>query len=238
MFSHAIRLGCQLYHEKCPAYDRVYARFLSRKKSSNWNNVDEFGEREINILIDFLDGFQAFSPFKIGKSTPAQFQELPGVLLSLERFSQNTILDIDLVDDEVRQIIRQAYRVLQKCGPDDNFYSVAASKMLHAINPRLFIMWDNDIKWFYDCHHAYVDDFMRRMQRLAKEAVSEVVQQERMSLAAAASFTNHCRQDSSLAKIIDEYNFTIAHSTFTLTSRLSRSLGLGSPEVRRRLKAI
>ena len=47
------------------------------------------------------------------------------------------------------------------------------------------------------------------MQRLAERAVNQVMTEEGLSRAdAIQSFTDHCEKKNSLAKIIDEYNYT------------------------------
>ena len=98
----------------------------------------------------------------------------------------------------------------------DYYYSTAASKILHTINPNLFVMWDRKIR---KCRKVsgmglgreYVHVFLLKMQRIADEAIKQVEAQEGLSREVAIKcFTEHCKYNNSLAKIIDEYNFVIS----------------------------
>ena len=93
--------------------------------------------------------------------------------------------------------------------------ATGASKMLHIIYPELFVMWDGAIRTGYICKlqsklekrdWIWYTEFLQEMQRLAKQAVCEVMEQEKNHSreTAIASLTG-CKR--TLAKAMDEYNF-------------------------------
>ena len=135
----------------------------------------------------------------------------------LNTLQNATLLDVKL-DQATKQMIAGCFDTIAKFGIKKGSVSneaVATSKILHAaINPKLFVMWDNDIQERYIPKHlintgdGYARVFLPRMQVIAERAVDEVMRNENLSCTdAIQSFTEHCEKKNSLAKIIDEYNF-------------------------------
>ena len=134
-----------------------------------------------------------------------------------------TILDIEFdaivtTDDgrqiTVKELVAKSFNTLSGCGPDKSYYSVAASKILHTINPELFVMWDNPIQSKYGISNSgyeYTYRFLPKMQRLLERAVNQVTRREKCSRDDAIKWlTSQCKHKNSLAKIIDEYNYVIS----------------------------
>ena len=137
----------------------------------------------------------------------------------LNRLRSATLLDVDF-DENRRRMIADCFNAVAMFGIRKGNISneaVATSKLLHvAINPNLFVMWDREIQPVYvlqkkeiNTGFGYAEVFLQRIQRIAKQAVNEVMAEENLSRAdAIRSFTDHCEKKNSLAKIIDEYNYT------------------------------
>ena len=89
------------------------------------------------------------------------------------------------------------------------YASVGTSKILHAaVNPELFVMWDNKIRDGYSLQnsgYSYAYEFLPRMQKQAREAVEQVMNKKRLSRDDAIKYLTPCGR--SLAKVIDEYNY-------------------------------
>ncbi len=143
---------------------------------------------------------------------------LQEVLPRLNKLQGKTILDVCLdekLDDErIGDLIGCCFDKLAKCGPrrteeeSARNQATAASKILHIINPGLFLMWDGAIIRGYGGHveRLLYADFLRRMQMLAKCAIKQVKENEshHSDETAIASLTG-CKH--TLAKTLDEYNY-------------------------------
>lgn len=147
-----------------------------------------------------------------------------------------TLLDVDF-DENRRRMIANCFNTIAKFGIKKGNISneaVATSKLLHvAINPNLFVMWDGEIQSAYilqkhwiSTGFGYAELFLQRIQRIAKQAVNEVMAEEGLSRAdAIQSFTNHCEKKNTLAKIIDEYNYTKYKAKWRLYPLATKSNG-------------
>ena len=98
-----------------------------------------------------------------------------------------------------------------------NMGPAAASKTLHLLQPRLFVMWDKEIsRSAPDGYGAYLLEMHRLALRLAEEALIDDVEaylQELLSYETRKTF----------AKYLDEYNWFEAVGREQLTARRDRS---------------
>ena len=214
----AIRQGCKEYHQDERAYDEAYVEFFAKRCQSKWDNPDYLDNAEINNLIAFLDKFQAWGWPNVGKTRSSDFEVLPQVLENLRPLRHGiTILNVDFNNERTRRLIINNFVALQKCGPGNKSWRVAASKILHAINPELFLMWDNPIQSGYKWP-VYTMRFLPQMQQIAKRAVNQIMAKENVYYQdAAAERLESCIHinripaldhfPSRIAKVIDEYNF-------------------------------
>ena len=98
-----------------------------------------------------------------------------------------------------------------------NMADAAASKALHLLNPRLFVMWDKEIRRSApEGYGAYVLQMHELALRLTKQAPAEDVE---------AHLQEHLgyRTRKTLAKYLDEYNWFEAVGREQLTARRARS---------------
>ena len=226
MLYEDIRKGCKRYHQRYADYDHAYDKFFKEKCQPKWDNPDALTESEVEKLIEFLDEFSAWGPFMKGKPTQSTLlTSLRMTLQALNHLRYKTILDLALSDRIVQSNHMSSeqfsmyktilcFDELAECGGGNN--STAASKILHVVNPSLFMMWDSKIRKCYKVSgkgvgRQYVDIFITEIRRIANKAVEQVAEHENLSRdAAIESFTDHCKYSNSLAKIIDEYNFVIS----------------------------
>ena len=214
-----IHRGCQLYHNppriqdrrEARKFDTVYRRFLKYRCEANskWKQPESLGLEDASSLIDFLDGFHAFSRFNKGKLKPGNvLAAIQGVIPSVALLQELTILDADFSDTDIANAIRDSFRTLENCGPDEKSYRVAPSKILHAINPKVFVMWDNRIQSDYGLYtgHSYATGFLPEMKSRAERAIAELTQTRGLPRTDAVKWLTPC--SNSLAKVLDEYNFS------------------------------
>ena len=225
MLYQEIRRGCRMYHQNdASSYDKTYEDYMFIDKAKDkWLQPDTLDLAEAGKLLAFLNLWV----------TPMQVRlidfhsALQYAVEELTPLMDKTILDLDLSESSVdgkadveadMYKIGSAFYELANCG--DRNESVAASKILHTINPDGFVMWDRAIRAQYAPQLLgitipakvkrveYELYFLPVMQGIANQAVNEVMEQESLSRAdAIQSFTDHCECKNSLAKIIDEYNF-------------------------------
>jgi hypothetical protein len=87
-----------------------------------------------------------------------------------------------------------------------NMSDAAASKVLHQLNPQLFVMWDNNIKPYA---HSY-GDFMLRMHRLALRLCNDAPAEAQPDIDGFLQRELDYPVRKPLAKYLDEYNWYVA----------------------------
>ena len=215
MLYEEIRQRCSKYHERDGyAYDSTLAHYIGRKNQTMWDNPETLDYDEAQRLVNFLNAWKTRMPSDSGNVT-CLLSKLRSAVPRLNTLQSKTLLDVNF--DEITANGESVSQLIEECFTEiahtKRYESVGASKMLHAaINPELFVIWDNAIQSGYDLNGVgseYAHEFLPKMQRIAKQAVKEVRDNEGLSCAAAIqSFTDHCEKSYSLAKIIDEYNYT------------------------------
>jgi hypothetical protein len=94
------------------------------------------------------------------------------------------------------------------------------SKVLHLLNPEIFVMWDGNIRRVYHAKNRHVNEFpeghlefVKEAQKELKEAVTDHQRETGNSLDQVEQEIGGRFKNKTLARIIDEYNY----STYTLT---------------------
>lgn len=101
----------------------------------------------------------------------------------------------------------------------------AISKILHLLNPEIFVMWDNDIRKLYknknnrirDTPEGYLE-FLKEVQRELKEALEDAQRKTGKGLDEVEQEIRGRYKHKTLARIVDEYNWITAHPNFVSTS--------------------
>ena len=216
MLYEKIRQGCNEYHQSYQyVYDRSYVSYFADKDQTKWDNPDRLDTDEVKRLVRFANQWGTMMP-KNDETIRRLLNNLTIAVPRLNTLQSATILDVNF-DDTTKRMIEECFTAIagsaiKKGGVKVTLY-VGTSKMLHAaINPHLFVMWDNTIQVRYGLvgtASEYAHVFLPKMQEIANHIVNEVMEQENLSRAdAIQSFTDCCQKKNTLAKIIDEYNFT------------------------------
>ena len=210
MLYQAIRKACEKYH---PCIGGDYETALScfrdaLKKRRSGCSRDKPSREEAWILLSFANGWNARMTATL-KNVHCALSEIES---DLEKFNGKTILDVSF-DKETCELICRSFKRLANCNNNGRNEATGASKLLHIINPDLFVMWDGAIRTGYICKLGktnegwiWYTEYLREMQQLAKCAVEQVRanEQHHSDEGAIASLTG-CKH--SLAKALDEYNF-------------------------------
>lgn len=136
----------------------------------------------------------------------------------LSKLKKEKLESIDLENPKIIQMIKTAFKKLsakKSIGP------TGASKILHLLNPNLFIMWDLKIKKAYHKLHRYQKkkhkegseecyiELMRNLQQIAKNLVTKISAKELWEKHPKAhlNFVNFFRAKESIPKMLDECNY-------------------------------
>ena len=95
--------------------------------------------------------------------------------------------DFDGVADDIKTVYSRFKALVGQTG---------AAKLLHFKHPSLFVMWDTDIRTKFKIpNESSPDDFIEFLKKMKSEF----------------GHIKWTRQDRTLAKAIDEFNFVVAH---------------------------
>jgi len=137
--------------------------------------------------------------------------------LRLEDFDFDRLFDVGTERMKACRIIHLAFDELASArhsGP------TATSKVLHLFSPSFFVMWDRSICCeTYKLRpngYDYANSFLPEMQDRIQGVIDDVTRCKRFQRQEAIEYIHGetlriCKFSKSLAKIIDEYNFTKAH---------------------------
>jgi len=138
-----------------------------------------------------------------------------------KKLDNKSLLEINLEDEEIAKSIKKAYNSakVKYIGP------TAVSKILHLFNPELFVMLDDEIRKEYECGgsaEGYLE-FLKKMKEEIEEAIEEKAGEDKCSKKEAvekictglpSDKLGEKYKKKTLAKLIDEYNWWVAHKKF------------------------
>lgn len=111
-----------------------------------------------------------------------------------------SFLNVRFDDEEISKTIKEVYEELSSV---KHVGATAVSKILHLMNPKIFVMWDEKICRMYNVKGSakgYLE-FLSKNQRLLKDMFTEKECDELRSKFGGKT----------LAKLIDEFNWYIAN---------------------------
>ena len=195
------------------AYDHYYDLY---RKKIDWSDFGRLTTHQIkNQAFHFLNTWGCrftATDFLASKVKSAHLYHSAGIFA----LAKETIQDIDLqlsikiycgklaAEDLVFQIFTGFCNLRQR------FRWVAASKLLHMINPKLFVMWDNEIVDGYGIklnEKSYAYEFLPKMKEEVNEAISTYMQDNGCNRSVAIDELQKQNSQRTLAKLADEYNF-------------------------------
>jgi hypothetical protein len=212
--------AAELFMNEPNSYDSAYRR---ARRNVDWRHLNRLSKDEIiNKAIKFLNEWACRLPSahfsEIADGMKDAFNEVNPLITLIEN---ETLEDINFkgiksVGDKEFDHFEIIHSIFAEfCGIGHRFRWVAASKTLHQILPKLFVMWDNPIcdKLELDLTtRSYVHDFLPLMQREANEAIRTYMEDQHCARDTAIhSIVEKCREicgyEKTLAKLVDEYNW-------------------------------
>ena len=151
MLSEAIKRACEIYHidESGTGYNRAYDGLLDSMVPVKWKQPEFLDQIEVEKVVNFINGnFRGRMQASASQLLPALREILPhlNVLRNMNIISVN--FNESLAENiDVRREIEVCFNLLADSGPRHE--STGTSKILHIINPNLFVMWDSAIRGGY-----------------------------------------------------------------------------------------
>jgi hypothetical protein len=186
--------------------DRAYADFLDRPKGPDYATE----------LVRLLNRWAC--RLSSDRAPAALEAWLRAHAADLEEIERLTILDARVPDhaDELGRLHDDLIREMRANGVL-NMADAAASKALHLLQPRLFVMWDKEIRRSSpEGYGAYLAKQHGLARRLTKQAPADDVEAYLQELLGYET-------RKTLAKYLDEYNWFEAVGREQLITRTARS---------------
>jgi len=145
----------------------------------------------------------------------------------MKSLENESLIDIDFSTRNTKRV-SLVFDSMASCCKSRRYESTDASKMLHVIIPKLFVMWDDKIRSnLVDGRRdgkCYAEEFMPSMQRLLRQSLESYIQENGGDYENASNQISQLANYHTLAKLIDEFNYL----RFTLNKTLSeiRSVSL------------
>lgn len=186
---------------------KFYDAYMKNKDSEAWFKSGDIPLKEGLLLFGFV---HSWDPNFQGDL--AKFLEIyKDISPILKKFEHTTIIKVDL-SDEVKNSICIIFDKIAMCPRTKRFESTDASKILHAIIPNLFVMWDDKIRRAIVGNEGrngrcYAFEFLPKMQESAKEYLDSYLKEKGGNYESATLQISKMTDNYSLAKLIDEYNY-------------------------------
>jgi len=190
--------------------------WLHVKKFVDWQNLHELTDKEImRRVVNFLN--QWSSHIKKTPEVVIGIKEAHRDSLSyLKMIQAETLWDLNLEkkmiinnnEFKLGEILHHIFKRYRDIGY--HLREVASSKILHHINPNVFIMWDNRIIRAYNVKRTsadYVYDFLPLMKEKTNQVIESYVRDYKLDRDEAINKLNSYREHKTLVKLIDEYNW-------------------------------
>ena len=190
--------------------------WIHAKKFIDWQNLSELSDKEVkDRVLKFLNQWSSHIPKtnEVVKGIKAAHKELKPYLIELinENLWDSNFNKQIMINNENITIEKAIYVTFKKFR-DIGFKlrEVASSKLLHQINPNLFIMWDNKIMKAYQIkgsEYSYVYEFLPLMQELLNEVIISYMEENNVNRNEAIFKLNNIKKYKTMVKLLDEYNW-------------------------------
>ena len=152
----------------------------------------------------------------------------------LDQLCSSDITKIDFDDNVVRMLVKSCFeRVYDVCG------ATGASKVLHLLCPRLFVMWDDAIRNAFGVSpdsEGYLE-FLSRVKDVLMKIVNEYARDNNISRDQAVRELEG-KLGVTLCKAIDEYNWLKFSRKFDIPSIFEETITFGEGEVDEKIRKI
>ena len=228
--------ACELFEKDYYAYDEAWLRAC---RGVDWGHLCDLSVDEVKTnVIGFLNKWKCRLPYtdSLAKSIKEAHRDSIPFLSALEEVTIQDWKGDDIREVEGRsltnsEILLRVFSRFVTIG--EHFSYVATSKVLHFLEPKLVVMWDNTIASQYHTPMTaanYVYRFIPWMKRMVNEAIEMYSTDKGCSREEAVLALNQYRPPKTIAKLLDEYNymkFTRGKRIEELRHLVSRPINIG-----------
>jgi len=185
--------------ESSDIWDRIYFDTINR-----WGKLENIKKEDAEMMLKFLNVWKCRIDKKI---LPKLYQALLKTRGNFKLLKDKNLENVSL--EEIKRIISSIFNNLKL----KRINATAISKIMHIINPNLFVMWDEEIRkgyGFYNNSVGYMN-FLKKMQVEIQEILVTFCKEHKINGGQAEErIYRMCHNDKrTLLKLIDEYNYTI-----------------------------
>lgn len=211
--------GVDYYNETYRHWVMSYRR-LRRRGDEYWFHLERLNEDEVKReIIGFLNDWKCRVDRQSTSLLKEALDDLPPyyAVLKDERIESIVFDELKPVESQHlsnSEIIKKTMRHL--LGVKPKFGPVPASKLMHMAIPRLFVMWDTEIKRkyripiYYAANHArHYLRFLKLMQLQIRHAIDSYARTYEVDSQTITQRIIEKDKGSTLPRILDKYNFAI-----------------------------
>ena len=196
--------GAFYKHEKRAKF---YDEYLKKKNNPKWSSP-ELPDEEIDKLFQFIKRWDFHFRGDEGKFKE-NYSQIHNNILELKDESFYTI---DLSLQKNVSNITKVFNSMARCNYEGRHESTDASKIIHTINPKLFVMWDRNIRKGVmggeTIQYAdYYIIFLQRMKNELRELISSCRENSDYGEEESIKVIEGLCDGKTIAKLIDEYNY-------------------------------
>lgn len=187
---------------------RVYDAYMEAREPGVWVHSRNVPLKEGLLLFGWVHSWDPNFEGDLGR-----FYDIHDHIYDVLRaFRDETLVGIDLNDD-TKNSLCALFDSVASCCRTSRFESTDASKMLHAIIPELFVMWDHAIRRgvLGDSNRKRGEDyaqwFLPKMQESAKIFLDTYMGEQGGTYEEASTKLASMAGGNTLAKLLDELNY-------------------------------
>ncbi|MCK4583145.1 hypothetical protein KAU18_07505 [Candidatus Bathyarchaeota archaeon] len=220
--------GAFYKHEKRAKF---YDEYLKKKNDQKWASP-ELPDEEIDKLFKFIIRWDYHF-----RGNESKFKETYSEIFShLMDLKDESFFTIDLSNEKNVSNIKIVFNSMANCNYEGRHESTDASKIIHAINPSLFVMWDSKIRKgiMGSANNQYVNyyiSFLKKMKNEIQELIATCTESSDYSEEESLKIIEELCDGKTIAKLIDEYNYM----TFTMSTEFSAYKGDIHPDILEKL---
>lgn len=186
---------------------KFYDAYMDSRNGASFMECADIPLREGLLLFGFVHSWDPNFQGDLAKFLGIYKQVFP----QMKSWEDAKLEEVDLTAD-VRSSIAVIFNRIAYCPRKKRFESTDASKILHAILPGLFVMWDSNIRKGVVREQegngtTYANEFLPKMQDAGREYLTSYKDEKRTSVKLAARDISRIAGGYTLAKLLDELNY-------------------------------
>lgn len=197
-----------------------YDQYMQEKKWQEWEDPERLSREEVARLFSFIKTWDRF--FQAGEEEITKFlQVYKEIFPLLKTLRRRRIDNIDFGARisyagrllTAREAISTIFDKIAYCFR--RYESTDTSKIIHTVNPELFVMWDykisHNLLGLSNSKTAsatdYTDRFLSLMQKTARGVVRNYVAEHKCDWEEAVRRISESGGNKTLAALLDQYNW-------------------------------